>query len=139
MKKNTPEGLGFDVVFEASGDPGALNIAINITRPRGVVHLKSTPGELFKVDMTKAVVKELRIMGTRCGNFRDFKRAIDLTKSNIVKPLITTVFNGIDKGIEALERSIRGEDIKVVVKLSKLNILILFQGVCVKFYVIVFN
>ena len=117
IKKNTPEGSGFDVVFEASGDPRALNTAINITRPRGVIHLKSTPGEIFTVDMTKAVVKELRVIGTRCGTFREFKRAIELIKSNAVKPFITTVFKGIEKSAEALEKSIRGEDIKVVVKL----------------------
>jgi alcohol dehydrogenase len=84
-KSETPEGLGFDVVFETSGDPSALNTAITITRPRGVVHLKSTPGELFRVDMTRAVVKELRIIGTRCGGFREFKRAIELVKSGVVK------------------------------------------------------
>lgn len=116
-KSETPEGLGFDVVFETSGDPSALNTAITITRPRGVVHLKSTPGELFRVDMTRAVVKELRIIGTRCGGFREFKRAIELVRSGVVKPLVTTVYEGIERGVEALERSIRGEDLKVVVKI----------------------
>lgn len=116
VKRNTREGQGFDVVFETSGDPRALDIAITITRPRGIVHLKSTPGEVFTVDMTRAVVKELRIIGTRCGTFREFKRAIQLVKSSAVKPLITTVFKGIEKGINALEKSILGEDIKVVVE-----------------------
>lgn len=116
VSRNTLEGLGFDVVFEASGDPGALNTAITITRPRGVIHLKSTPGETFTVDLTRAVVKELRIVGTRCGGFREFKRAIELVKSGVVKPLVTTVFSGIEKSLEALDKALRGEDIKIVIK-----------------------
>jgi hypothetical protein len=30
---------------------------------------------------------------------------------------VTTVYEGIERGVEALERSIRGEDLKVVVKI----------------------
>jgi len=117
VKNRTPEGLGFDVVFEVSGDPRALDTAITITRPRGVVHLKSTPGEPFTVNMTRAVVKELRVIGTRCGGFREFKRAIELIKSGVVKPTVTTIYEGIERSVEAFEKSLRGEDLKIVVKI----------------------
>jgi alcohol dehydrogenase len=117
IAKSTPEGLGFDVVFEASGSVEGLNTAISIARPRGVIHMKSTPGAIFKVDMTKAVVKELRIIGTRCGTFKEFEKAIEMLKQKIVKPLITSIFTGIESGAKAFEKSLERSEVKVVVKL----------------------
>jgi len=43
IARNTPEGQGFDATFEVSGNAEVINTAINITRPRGFIHLKSTP------------------------------------------------------------------------------------------------
>ncbi|MCI4436452.1 MAG: alcohol dehydrogenase catalytic domain-containing protein [Ignisphaera sp.] len=117
VARYTPEGLGFDMVFEASGSTEGLELAINITRPRGVIHLKSTPGAPFRADMTKAVVKELRIIGTRCGTFREFRRAIEMLRSGTVKPLITTVLHGIESGLEAFKRALSREEMKVVLKM----------------------
>ncbi|MGB9709313.1 MAG: MDR/zinc-dependent alcohol dehydrogenase-like family protein [Infirmifilum sp.] len=116
IREKTPEGLGFDVVVEASGSPEALDKAISLTRPRGVIHLKSTPGSQFKVGMTLAVVKELRIIGTRCGTFREFRRAIELLSKGVVKPAITKIFDGLDNAVKAFEASLRPEEFKVVVR-----------------------
>jgi len=117
IAKSTPEGLGFDVVFEASGSVEGLSTAINITRPRGVIHMKSTPGALFRVDMTRAVVKELRIICTRCGTFKEFKKAVELLKQGAVKPLITSVLTGIESGVKAFEKALERSEVKVVVRL----------------------
>ena len=117
IAKNTPEGLGFDVVFEASGSVEGLSTAISITRPRGVIHMKSTPGALFRVDMTRAVVKELRIICTRCGTFKEFKKAVELLKQGAVKPLITSVLTGIESGVKAFEKALERSEVKVVVRL----------------------
>lgn len=108
---------GFDVVFECSGNPSAMDLAIAITRPRGVIHLKSTPGLPFTVDLTRAVVKELKIVGSRCGSFKEFKVAIELLEKGVVKPVITSVFDGVDSVEEALRRSFDRSEVKVVVRL----------------------
>jgi alcohol dehydrogenase len=63
------------------------------------------------------VVKELRIVGSRCGTFREFKKAIELIRNGTVKPLITSVVNGIDNSLQALERSLKGDEMKVVVRI----------------------
>lgn len=115
--ENTPEGLGFDFVFECSGDPSALNLAIRIARPRGVIHLKSTPGSPFTADMTQAVVKELRIVGTRCGGFAEFGKAVELLKAGKVRPIITSTFEGVENAEEALRRSLERAEVKVVIRL----------------------
>lgn len=80
LSKRTRGGLGFDAVFEVSGDPSALELAVEAVRPRGLVHLKSTPGSPATFNSTAAVVKEVRIVGTRCGTFREFREAIELLR-----------------------------------------------------------
>lgn len=115
-KAETEEGQGFDAVFEVSGNPAALNMAIALARPRGYVHLKSTPGAPFTADLTAAVVKELKIVGTRCGTSREFRAAIRLLERGLVKPIITSVVEGLERAAEALERSLRRDEVKVVVR-----------------------
>ena len=66
--------------------------------------------------MTRAVVKELRIIGTRCSTFREFRRAIEMLRSGTVKPLITTVLHGIESGLKALRKALSREEMKVVAK-----------------------
>ncbi|PLJ78417.1 MDR/zinc-dependent alcohol dehydrogenase-like family protein [Infirmifilum sp. SLHALR2] len=108
---------GFDVVFEVTGSPDALDLAIEAAKPRGIVHLKSTPGGVFRADLTKAVVKELRIVGTRCGTFREFRQAIELLRTGKVKPLVTATFSGVDSAPKAMEKSFERDQVKVVVKI----------------------
>jgi alcohol dehydrogenase len=117
VKYKTPEGQGFDMVVEATGGSQGLDTAIQLVRPRGVVHLKSTPGSRFTADLTKAVVKEVRIIGTRCGTFREFRKAIQLLSRGVVKPVVTSVFNGLEESIRAFEKSLSEGEVKVVVKI----------------------
>ena len=110
------ERLGFDMVIEATGNPEALNVAIEITRPRGVIHLKSTPGVLFSANLTHAVVKELRIVGTRCGSFKEFQKAIELLRNGVINPIVTSVYTGIYSVREAFERAFERDQVKVVIR-----------------------
>ncbi|MGB1014327.1 MAG: alcohol dehydrogenase catalytic domain-containing protein [Nannocystaceae bacterium] len=64
------EGLGADVVVEATGHPEGLAAAQTMVRPRGTIVLKTTcglPPEGF--DVTRAVVDEVSLVGSRCGPF----------------------------------------------------------------------
>ena len=107
---------GFSYIFETSGDPNAINIAISIARPRALIHLKSTPGSYGNVNLTPAVVKELRIIGSRCGSFREFEKAINILKEGVIEPPITSVVKGLEKGIEAFKLAFQRDQIKVVIK-----------------------
>jgi len=76
------EGLGADVVVECTGSPDGLAAALSLVRPMGVVALKTTCGvPSAGVDVTDAVVRELRLVGSRCG---PFATAIDLLASSRV-------------------------------------------------------
>ena len=63
------EGVKFDNVVEATGMPDGLALAMDLVRPRGTMHLKSTHGLPVQFDATKVAVDELRIQGSRCGPF----------------------------------------------------------------------
>lgn len=68
--KKRSDGLGADVVVEATGSPGGVELAMELVRPRGVLALKSTPGEAVnRLDVTRLVVNEIRLQGSRCGPF----------------------------------------------------------------------
>ncbi len=116
VEKRTSMGLGFNLTFEATGSNEGLNLAVKITRPRGVVHVKSTPGGLAQFNQTLAVVKELKIICSRCGNFRDFEYAIKLLRSGLVKPVVTSILKLSDSS-RIFERALNRCELKVVVEI----------------------
>ncbi|ADV64340.1 MDR/zinc-dependent alcohol dehydrogenase-like family protein [Desulfurococcus mucosus] len=111
LRRETPEGQGFDYVVEATGSSKGLEIAVDIARPRGVVALKSTHGSPVSFDQTKAVIKELRLTTSRCG---PFDKAISLLRKRLVNvdKLVTSEY-GLEKGAEAFEKSLERDQVKV--------------------------
>jgi len=66
------DGVGADLVVEATGRAEGLATALDLVRPRGTVALKSTPGRpVARFDLTRAVVNEVRLQGSRCGSFAE--------------------------------------------------------------------
>lgn len=63
-------GKGADIVVEATGDSASLGLALRLVRPEGAIAVKSTPGAPARgLDLTRAVVDEVSIQGSRCGPF----------------------------------------------------------------------
>jgi len=113
-KRITPEGQGFDYVVEATGDPKGLDLAIELTRPRGIVAAKSTHGLPTTFNYTLTVVKEISIITSRCGPFKPAIRLLGEEKVR-VKELITSRYR-LTKAEEAFRRSLGRDQIKVVLK-----------------------
>lgn len=59
----------FDCVVDASGQSSGFMQALRMVRPRGVLILKSTFASSKPVDMSKVVVSEITLLGSRCGPF----------------------------------------------------------------------
>lgn len=59
----------FDVVVEATGNDAGLAQALRLLRPRGTLVAKSTFHGKANVDLTKLVVAEVTVVGSRCGPF----------------------------------------------------------------------
>ncbi len=81
----------FPLVVEATGSPTGLALAQQMTEPRGMVVLKSTFHGAAPVETWPIVVKEINVIGSRCG---PFAKAIALLRSGKVdpRPLITRSF-----------------------------------------------
>ncbi len=108
-------GLGYDVVVEATGTNEGAAAAVSLARPRGVVHLKSTPGGEARIPQTLAVVKELRLVGTRCGTHREFREALRLLASGDVAVPVTAEYS-LSEAREAFERALERDSFRVIVK-----------------------
>ena len=81
----------FTLVVEATGSPSGLAMGQQITAPRGTLMLKSTFHGTAPVETWPIVVKELTVIGSRCG---PFPPALALLRSGRVdpRPLISRIF-----------------------------------------------
>jgi threonine dehydrogenase-like Zn-dependent dehydrogenase len=81
----------FGLVVEATGSPSGLALAFRLTEPRGTLVLKSTFHGVSPVETWPLVVKELQVVGSRCG---PFEKAMALLRSGRVdpRPLIERTF-----------------------------------------------
>ena len=87
--KRVPEN--YRLVVEATGSPTGLTLAQQMTEPRGTLLLKSTFHGAAPVETWPIVVKEITVVGSRCG---PFNKAIGLLRSGKVDPtpLISRTF-----------------------------------------------
>jgi alcohol dehydrogenase len=81
----------FSLLVEATGSPSGLALAHQMTEPRGTLVLKSTFHGAVPVETWPIVVKEINVVGSRCG---PFEKAMALVRSGEVdpRPLITQTF-----------------------------------------------
>jgi threonine dehydrogenase-like Zn-dependent dehydrogenase len=84
-------GESYRLVVEATGSPSGLTLAQHMTEPRGTLVLKSTFHGATSLETWPLVVKEVTVVGSRCGPFR---RAIALLRSGKIDPtaLISRIF-----------------------------------------------
>src|SRR2546427_105278 len=102
----------FPLVVEATGSPTGLALAQEMTEPRGTLVLKSTFHGAAPVETWPIVVKEITVVGSRCGPFAN---AIHLLRAGKInpQPLITRVFP-LEKAPEAITYAQRAGVMKVL-------------------------
>ena len=81
----------FALVVEATGSPTGLALAQHMTEPRGTLVLKSTFHGAARVETWPIVVKEITVVGSRCG---PFDAALQLLRAGKANPesLISRTF-----------------------------------------------
>jgi threonine dehydrogenase-like Zn-dependent dehydrogenase len=111
------ERASFDMVIEATGTPGGYAAARQLVRPRGTLVLKSTYHSEIQVDVTRVVVDEVTLIGSRCG---PFPPAIRLLANHLidVEPLIQARYS-LEEGLAAFERAAQKGALKVIVEMAK--------------------
>jgi len=104
----------FGLLVEATGSPSGLAAAQHMTEPRGTLVLKSTFHDAAPVETWPIVVKEITLIGSRCG---PFGKAIALLRSGEVDltPLIERMFP-LDQAPAAIQFAQRSGIMKVLLK-----------------------
>lgn len=104
----------WDVVVEATGSIDGFENAMALTKPRGVLVLKSTVAGSKEINLAPIVINEITVLGSRCGQF---KPALELLKNERIdfKPMISNIYN-VDDAIEAFEKNKDKNSVKVLIK-----------------------
>ena len=105
----------YDIVVEATGTAGGFETSMALTKPRGVLVLKSTVATGKELNLAPIVINEITVLGSRCGQFPP---ALRLLKNNRINfhPFITKIFS-IDNAIEAFEANKAKDSIKILIKM----------------------
>jgi alcohol dehydrogenase len=108
-----PPRPGADLVVDATGSPTGLADALDLVRPRGTVVLKTTIAAEHRIDLARAVVNEVSVVGSRCG---PFEPALDALASGRVQvaALVETIYPLAD-AVAAFAHAGRPGALKVLV------------------------
>jgi threonine dehydrogenase-like Zn-dependent dehydrogenase len=103
-----------DLVIECTGQAAGFRRARGLLRPRGTLVLKSTYHGLVEADLSRLVVDEIQVTGSRCGPFAP---AIRLLAQGLVDvlPLVEAEFP-LDEAIAAMDHAQRRGALKILVR-----------------------
>ena len=93
----------FDIVVEATGNEAGLAHSLRIIKPQGLLVLKSTFAGLASVDLSRIVVSEIRVIGSRCGPFEPALRLLAAGEIEVAG-MIEAIYP-LDKGLDAFEHA----------------------------------
>jgi threonine dehydrogenase-like Zn-dependent dehydrogenase len=104
----------YRIVVEATGSPTGLILAQQMTEPRGILVLKSTFHGAAATTTWPIVVKEITVVGSRCG---PFAKAIRLLRSGTIEPtaLISRTF-ALKDAPKAIDYAQQSGVLKVLLK-----------------------
>ena len=104
----------WDVVVEATGSITGFEDAMALTKPRGVLVLKSTVAGSKEINLAPIVINEITVLGSRCGQFKPALRLLENNRIDF-KPMISGIYD-IDDAITAFERNKDKDSVKVLLK-----------------------
>ncbi len=108
----------FDIVIEATGNGNALKMAIENTKPRGVVVLKSTYAGAISFNPSKVVVDEISIIGSRCGRFEAaISFLLHFGNQLSLQQLISNSFS-MEQAIDAFKYAQNPQILKTIIELN---------------------
>ncbi len=110
----TPEKK-YDVVVEATGSASGFETSMSLTKPRGVLVLKSTVATGKELNLAPIVIDEITVLGSRCGQFAPALRLLKNKRIDFT-PFISKTFT-IDNAIEAFEANKSKETLKILIKI----------------------
>ena len=104
----------YDVVVEATGSVSGFETSLALTKPRGVLVLKSTVATGKELNLAPIVIDEITVLGSRCGQFPPALRLLKSEKVDFSQ-LISGIYS-IDNAIEGFEKNKEKDTLKVLLK-----------------------
>jgi threonine dehydrogenase-like Zn-dependent dehydrogenase len=102
-----------DLVVEVTGAPGGFELSLRAVRPLGTLVLKSTFADKVEMDLSRLVVDEITLVGSRCGPFEPALRLLDAGLVNPT-PLIEARYP-LKEGLTAFEKAGEQGGLKVLI------------------------
>jgi L-iditol 2-dehydrogenase len=111
-------GRGLDVVFDAAGDPAAIETAVDVAAPGGTVVLVGIPADdrtAFRASWARR--KELALRVSRRSSHSAFRRAVELVERREVDVRgLVTMRVPLDEAAKGFDALVARSEIKVVVE-----------------------
>lgn len=105
----------FDIVVEATGSANGFETSMSLTKPRGVLVLKSTVASGKELNLAPIVINEITVLGSRCGQFGPALRLLENKRIDFT-PFISGIYP-IDNALEAFEANKSKETLKILIKI----------------------
>lgn len=104
------------VVVDCTGAADGFSAALDLIEPRGTLILKSTYVGLPQANLTRVVVDEIRVIGSRCGPFASAIRALEHQLVD-VESLIQARYT-LDHALEAMTYAAQPSALKVLLDIT---------------------
>ena len=109
------EGHLPDIVFEASGHPSAVQMCLDSVKANGKIVFIGIQHQSINLELAKIVRQEVKVEGSICYTWKDYKECIDLVSTGRVNTdrMVTHEFalSDIEKGIQVMKNR---EAVKVI-------------------------
>ena len=102
----------FDIVVEATGSADGMRAALELTRPRGTIVLKSTYHGRLELDAAPLVIDELNVIGSRCGPFE--RSILALTSGGVDPDAMVDEIVPLSRALSAFERAAEPGSLKLL-------------------------
>lgn len=114
--ENSLSANSADVVVDCTGTSEGFSDALEAVKPRGTIVLKSTYAGLPEANLTRVVVDEIRVIGSRCG---PFEAALRLLASGLidVESLVDARYSLTD-GLVAVDHAAQRGVLKVLLNIQ---------------------
>ncbi len=114
LLEDAKEEKCYDIVVEATGSVSGFEKSVSLTKPRGILVLKSTIASEKPLNLSMIVVDEITIVGSRCGQFPPAIRLLK-KKPFDLSPLISAVYP-FDDALNAFQKAQEKGVLKVILK-----------------------
>ena len=115
LLSNFPIEKKYNVVVEATGSVNGFETSLALTKPRGVLVLKSTVATGKELNLAPIVIDEITVLGSRCGQFPPALRLLKSEKVDF-SPLISGIYS-MDEAEKAFEKNKEKDTLKVLLKM----------------------